>query len=209
MEAELEAPYILITDKKISAIQEILPCSKKPSKSPRTWSSSPKTSTAKPWQPWSSTSSVARLTLLAVKAPGFGDRRKAMLQDIAILTGGTLISEEVGRKLDSATIEDLGRARRVVSDKDNTTIIEGNGNEKAIKARIEQIRNQIEQTTSDFDREKLQERLARSARRCGRPQGRWRYRARTQGKEAPRRRCLVNCRAQLSKKVSSPVVVSP
>jgi chaperonin GroEL len=103
------------------------------------------------------------VNVLGVKAPGFGDRRKAMLQDIAILTGGTLISEEVGRKLDSATIEDLGRARRIVSDKDNTTIIEGNGNEKAIKARIEQIRTQIDSTTSDFDREKLQERLAKLA----------------------------------------------
>ncbi len=103
------------------------------------------------------------VNVLGVKAPGFGDRRKAMLQDIAILTGGTLISEEIGRKLDSATIEDLGRARRIVSDKDNTTIIEGSGNEKAIKARIEQIRTQIDQTTSDFDREKLQERLAKLA----------------------------------------------
>src|SRR4029079_1196565 len=94
---------------------------------------------------------------LAIKAPGFGDRRKAMLQDIAILTGGTVISEEIGRKLDSATVEDLGRARRVVATKDDTTIIEGYGDESAIKGRIEQIRAQIETTTSDFDREKLQE----------------------------------------------------
>jgi chaperonin GroEL len=98
---------------------------------------------------------------LAVKAPGFGDRRKAMLQDIAILTGGTLISEEIGRKLDSTTLEDLGRARRVVTDKDTTTFIEGRGDEQGIKARIAQIRAQIETTTSDFDREKLQERLAK------------------------------------------------
>jgi len=103
------------------------------------------------------------INVLAIKAPGFGDRRKAMLQDIAILTGGTVISEEIGRKLDSATTEDLGRARRVLSDKDNTTFIEGRGDEQGIKARIEQIRAQIETTTSDFDREKLQERLAKLA----------------------------------------------
>jgi len=100
---------------------------------------------------------------LAIKAPGFGDRRKAMLQDIAILTGGTVISEEIGRKLDTATLEDLGRARKVISDKDNSTFIEGRGDEKAIRARVEQIRAQIETTTSDFDREKLQERLAKLA----------------------------------------------
>jgi chaperonin GroEL len=101
------------------------------------------------------------INVVAVKAPGFGDRRKAMLQDLAILSGGTVISEEVGRKLDSVTVEDLGRARRVVCTKDNTTFIEGRGDEAAIRARIEQIRAQIEQTDSDFDREKLQERLAK------------------------------------------------
>jgi chaperonin GroEL len=101
------------------------------------------------------------LNVLAVKAPGFGDRRKEMLRDIAILTGGQVISEEVGRKLDTAGIEDLGRARRVVATKDETTFIEGHGDEKAIKGRVEQIRAQIETTTSDFDREKLQERLAK------------------------------------------------
>jgi chaperonin GroEL len=101
------------------------------------------------------------INVLAVKAPGFGDRRKAMLEDIAILTGGKVISEEVGRKLDSVTVEDLGRARRVTSDKDNTTIVEGKGSEEAIKARIKQIKAQIEETTSDFDREKLQERQAK------------------------------------------------
>jgi chaperonin GroEL len=103
------------------------------------------------------------INVLAIKAPGFGDRRKAMLQDIAILTGGTVISEEIGRKLDSATVEDLGRARRVIANKDETTVIEGRGDEDAIKARIDQIRAQIETTTSDFDREKLQERLAKLA----------------------------------------------
>jgi chaperonin GroEL len=103
------------------------------------------------------------INVLAVKAPGFGDRRKAMLEDMAILTGGSVLSEEVGRKLDSATIQDLGRARRVVSSKDNTTIIEGSGSEEAIKGRISQIRLQTDETTSEFDREKLQERLAKLA----------------------------------------------
>ena len=103
------------------------------------------------------------LNVLAVKAPGFGDRRKEMLRDIAVLTGGQVISEEIGRKLDSVTVEDLGRARRVVSTKDDTTFIEGAGDAGAIKGRIEQIRAQIETTTSDFDREKLQERLAKLA----------------------------------------------
>lgn len=100
---------------------------------------------------------------LGIKAPGFGDRRKAMLQDIAILTGGTVITEEIGRKLDSVTMEDLGRARRVIATKDETTFIEGRGSEAAIKGRIDQIRSQIETSTSDFDREKLQERLAKLA----------------------------------------------
>jgi chaperonin GroEL len=103
------------------------------------------------------------LNVLAVKAPGFGDRRKAMLEDMAMLTGGKVISEEVGRKLDSVTVEDLGRARRVTSDKDNTTIVEGKGSEADIQARIKQIRAQIAETTSDFDREKLQERQAKLA----------------------------------------------
>jgi chaperonin GroEL len=103
------------------------------------------------------------LNILAVKAPGFGDRRKAMLDDIATLTGGKVISEEVGRKLDSVTVDDLGRARRVSSDKDNTTIVEGKGSEADIEARIKQIKAQIAETTSDFDREKLQERQAKLA----------------------------------------------
>ncbi|MCC6312422.1 MAG: chaperonin GroEL, partial [Thermomicrobiales bacterium] len=103
------------------------------------------------------------LNVLAVKAPGFGDRRKEMLRDIAVLTGGQVISEEVGRRLDTAGIEDLGTARRVVATKDDTTFIEGAGEESAIKGRIDQIRSQIETTTSDFDREKLQERLAKLA----------------------------------------------
>jgi chaperonin GroEL len=103
------------------------------------------------------------LNVLAVKAPGFGDRRKEMLRDIAVLTGGQVVSEELGRRLDSVDIQDLGRARRVVSTKDDTTFIEGAGDPDAIKGRIEQIRAQIETTTSDYDREKLQERLAKLA----------------------------------------------
>ncbi|MDZ4158246.1 MAG: chaperonin GroEL, partial [Anaerolineaceae bacterium] len=101
------------------------------------------------------------LNVLAVKAPGFGDRRKAMLQDVAVLTGATVISEETGRKLETVTVADLGRAEKVVSDKDNTTIIGGKGEEAQIKGRIEQIRIEIDKTTSDYDREKLQERLAK------------------------------------------------
>ena len=101
------------------------------------------------------------LNVLAVKAPGFGDRRKAMLRDIAILTGGQVISEEMGRRLENTTLEDLGQARRVVSRKDDTTIVEGKGDAKDIQARIKQIKAQIDKTTSDYDREKLQERLAK------------------------------------------------
>jgi len=101
------------------------------------------------------------LNVLAVKAPGFGDRRKAMLRDIAILTGGEVISEETGRKLESVTLEDLGRAAKVVATKDDTTIVDGMGDEAAIKARVAEIRVEIENTTSDYDREKLQERLAK------------------------------------------------
>jgi chaperonin GroEL len=103
------------------------------------------------------------INVLGVKAPGFGDRRKEMLRDIAILTGGQVISEEIGRKLDSVTLQDLGQARRVRSDKDSTTLIEGRGDEKAIRARVDQIKALIESTTSDYDREKLQERLAKLA----------------------------------------------
>jgi chaperonin GroEL len=101
------------------------------------------------------------VNVLAIKAPGFGDRRKAMLQDIAILTGATVISEDLGRKLDSATVEDLGQAEKVISTKDDTTIVGGQGDNEAIQARIKQIKNEIEVSTSDYDREKLQERLAK------------------------------------------------
>src|SRR5919107_5556387 len=163
MEAELEEPYILITDKKISAINEILPVLEKALQVTKNLVIIAEDVDGEALATLVVNKLRGTINALAIKAPGFGDRRKAMLQDIAILTGGTVISEEIGRKLDSATVEDLGRSRRVLSDKDNTTFIEGRGDEQAIKARIEQIRAQIETTTSDFDREKLQERLAKLA----------------------------------------------
>ncbi|KPL81872.1 chaperonin GroEL [Herpetosiphon geysericola] len=163
MESDLEDPYILITDKKISSIQEILPVLEKVLQFTKNFVIIAEDIDGEALPTLVLNKLRGTINVLAIKAPGFGDRRKAMLQDIAILTGGTVISEEIGRKLDSATVEDLGRARRVIANKDETTVIEGRGDEDAIKARIEQIRAQIETTTSDFDREKLQERLAKLA----------------------------------------------
>jgi chaperonin GroEL len=162
-EAELDEPYILITDKKISSIQEVLPVLEKVLQVTKNLVIVAEDVDGEALATLVVNKLRGTINVLAVKAPGFGDRRKAMLQDIAILSGGTVISEEVGRKLDSATIQDLGRARKIVSTKDETTFIEGRGDEGAIKARIDQIRAQIETTTSDFDREKLQERLAKLA----------------------------------------------
>lgn len=163
MKAELEDPYILITDKKVSAISELLPVLEKVLQVSKNFVVIAEDVEGEALATLVVNKLRGTINCLAVKAPGFGDRRKAMLEDIAILTGGKVISEEVGRKLDSATVADLGRARKVVADKDNTTIVEGKGSEEAIQARIKQIKAQIEETTSDYDKEKLQERLAKLA----------------------------------------------
>ncbi|OGD61697.1 chaperonin GroL [Candidatus Berkelbacteria bacterium RIFCSPLOWO2_01_FULL_50_28] len=162
MEAVLEKPYILITDKKISSIQEILPLLEKLA----TTGKKELVIISEDLEGEALATIIVNklrgiLSILAVKAPGFGDRRKEMLQDIAILTGGEVISEEKGMKLEDTEVAMLGQARRVVADKDNTTVIDGKGVTKAIDARVAQIKAQIEKATSDYDKEKLQERLGK------------------------------------------------
>src|SRR5260221_2252212 len=163
MEALIEDPYILITDKKISAITDILPVLEKLVQVSKNLVIVAEDIDGEALATLVVNKLRGTINVLGVKAPRFGDRRKAMLEDIAILTGGQVISEEVGRKLDSTTVADLGRARRVTSNKDETTFVQGHGSQEGILARVKQIKALIEETTSDFDKEKLNERLAKLA----------------------------------------------
>ncbi len=163
MEAVIEDPYILITDKKLSAVADILQPLEKILQVSKNIVIVADDCDGEALATMVVNKLRGTINVLLVKAPGFGDRRKAMLEDIAILTGGTFITEEIGRKLDQVGVEDFGRARRVVSSKDDTTIIEGFGSDEAIQDRIKQIKGQVDDTASDFDREKLQERLAKLA----------------------------------------------
>ena len=161
MEAVLDNPYILITDKKVSAVADILPVLEKVLQTSKNLIVIGEDVEGEALATLVVNKLRGTLNVVALKAPGFGDRRKAMLQDIAILSGGTVLSEEIGRKLDSATLDDLGRCRQVVVKKDDTTFVDGAGSEDDIRGRMNEIRSQIEDTSSDYDREKLEERLAK------------------------------------------------
>ncbi len=190
-EAVLDDPVILFVNQKISSVHDLVPVLEKVMQAGK-----PLLIVAEDVEGEALATLVVNkirgtFTSVAVKAPGFGERRKSMLQDMAVLTGGQVISEEIGLKLDSTTVDLLGKARRVIVTKDDTTIVEGGGSEDDVKGRIAQIKREIDDTDSDWDREKLQERLAKLAGGRGRRQGRRRHRGRVEREEAPHRRCAL------------------